>query len=55
MCLLMTATMVCHPKDDSECEEKAEELISILREKFDIVYEERIILVSIWCLNAGSG
>ncbi len=33
--------MVCHPKDDSECEEKAEELISILREKFDIVYEEK--------------
>ncbi|MFA5887172.1 MAG: glycosyltransferase family 39 protein [Candidatus Nanoarchaeia archaeon] len=33
--------MVCHPENDLECEEKAGELMSVLKEKFDVVYDEK--------------
>lgn len=33
--------MICHPKDDKSCEEKAGEMMNVLREKFLTVYDEK--------------
>ncbi|MFH1066269.1 MAG: glycosyltransferase family 39 protein [Nanoarchaeota archaeon] len=33
--------MVCHPENDLECEKKAGELMGVIREKFDIAYDEK--------------
>lgn len=39
--LIDNCNMVCHPKDDLECEKKKEELMSVLKEKFNVAYNEK--------------
>ena len=46
--LVDNCNMVCHPKDDLECEEKARELMSVLRGKFDVAYDEKSDLCEYW-------
>ncbi|MDI6737285.1 MAG: glycosyltransferase family 39 protein [Nanoarchaeota archaeon] len=43
-----SCNMVCHPKDDLECERKKEELMNVLREKFETAYNEKSESCEYW-------
>lgn len=46
--LIDNCNLVCHPKDDKDCEEKAGELMDVLREKFSTVYDEKSDSCEYW-------
>lgn len=46
--LIDRCNLVCHPENDAGCKEKAEELMNLLKEKFNAVYDEKDSSCEYW-------